>query len=187
MIEHNDFRGPVDDEINSLIKKASLSARDKQFDKAITFCKDAYEITKKSDLIYGKRLAKILPYFQKAGRYKEAEPYCRDVLIPLHNANIVRVAKHKHAKMKEWQFFLLLPVLFDKLRLAAKREGDKEDESRFIQEVQAYTVKCEELKDVADYEQRKEEYSTLKRAYESAKMSIDDAPELLRKRFKDFI
>ncbi|WP_305814603.1 hypothetical protein [Photobacterium leiognathi] len=62
----------------SEIKTASALAKDKKVNEAIEVLDSFYSRGEASrdDLI------KIIPYFQKAGRYSEVEAYCEKIIVP---------------------------------------------------------------------------------------------------------
>ncbi len=61
----------IDHKINALIKRASAEAKSRDFVAAIEILKKAYSKTQYSELFYDSGFTKIIPYFQKAGRYDE--------------------------------------------------------------------------------------------------------------------
>jgi hypothetical protein len=81
--------GAVDDEIHRLLKQATQQHKDGNTDVAIETIQEALIIIPNSSLAYpASTFSKIIPYFQKAGRYSEAEPFCIDIIIPLINKTI---------------------------------------------------------------------------------------------------
>lgn len=60
------------------VKRASAFARNKEFSKAIEVLNEVYTQGEPDEAA----LIKIIPYFQKAGRYNELHEYCTKMLIP---------------------------------------------------------------------------------------------------------
>ncbi|WP_347364628.1 hypothetical protein [Vibrio vulnificus] len=111
----------------SEIKTASALAKDKKFNEAIEVLDSFYSRGKASrdDLI------KVIPYFQKAGRYSEVEAYCEKVIIPNLKKDNESVFSHKCSEIQDAFFNLALHKMYAKLSLCSKREKVKMDEERF--------------------------------------------------------
>ncbi|EIJ0971150.1 hypothetical protein LH716_004240 [Vibrio vulnificus] len=111
----------------SEIKTASALAKDKKFNEAIEVLDSLYSRGKASrdDLI------KVIPYFQKAGRYSEVEAYCEKVIIPNLKKDNESVFSHKCSEIQDAFFNPALHKMYAKLSLCAKREKVKMDEERF--------------------------------------------------------
>ncbi|MEF1220959.1 hypothetical protein REH76_24905, partial [Photobacterium damselae] len=75
----------------SEIKTASALAKDKKFNEAIEVLDSFYSrgVASRDDLI------KIIPYFQKAGRYSEVEAYCEKIIVPYLKKDNESVFSHK--------------------------------------------------------------------------------------------
>ena len=74
---------PIDHEISDLMKKATASVREENHDLAVNFVNEALNKIKLSKLLYSHAdYTKIIPYYQKAGRYSEVERLCLDKLVP---------------------------------------------------------------------------------------------------------
>ena len=113
----------------SEIKTASALAQDKNFNEAIEVLDSFYSRGQASrdDLI------KVIPYFQKAGRYSEVEAYCEKVIIPNLKKDSESVFSHRCVEIQDAFFNLALHKMYAKLSLCAKREKAKLEEERFGQ------------------------------------------------------
>lgn len=125
--------GAVDHEIHKLLKQATQQHKDGNTDVAIETIQKALIIIPNSSLVYpASTFTKIIPYFQKAGRYSEAEPFCINTIIPLINKTINIGFQGKPLATLEASFNQMLSQVCDKLALVARREGIEEDRKKFI-------------------------------------------------------
>lgn len=173
----------IDHEINALIKRASAEAKSRDFVAAIEILKKAYQQTQYSELFYASGFTKIIPYFQKAGRYDEVETFCVTELVPLVRSEVKRVFSRKVPTMQEWFFFINIAPIYDKLRLCAQREGMSEDEQRFNEEYNIYAQKHAKLRPIAEHEQLRKEYLD----FIGIVPTYKDWPCVLKKRYAHFI
>ncbi len=119
-------------DIIAITKKASGLAKDNQLNEAIELLKSIIpEMAKLGG--YGKSYVKIIPYFQKAGRYQEGVDYTENVLIPYIKQDCCKVFGHRCEEMQQAFQFINISKAYDKLRLCAKREKVPGDELKFEQ------------------------------------------------------
>ncbi len=177
--------GKVDIEISELQKQATIEAKNKSFVEAIDVMKVALEKVKKSELLYSdSTYIKVIPYFQKAGLYTEVEEFCLNELIPS-----IRTAFHKGMpqrciETREVHFFQYVSKVYDKLRLAAKREKNGVDETRFIKERESYSRKWQMLQPKAQQIELEKEYLE---ACDVFGNNIDEWPEVIKRQFNMFL
>jgi len=175
----------IDFEISDLMKEASAKAREKCFSEAIAYVKESLYKTKESKLLYDTAsYTKIIPYFQKAGKYCEAEQFCIDVLIPLIRDAIKKGMSQRTSEIQEVHFFQYIAKLYDKLRLVAKREGKPQDRERFNKEYQFYTSKWMELQNGATKIELEKEYHEMLALFGS---DTSEWPIVIREKFKSLI
>ena len=115
-----------------LVKQASSLAKLKKYDEAIDLLNDL-RITDQVSCSQ-----KIIPYYQKAGRYSELEKYCIEVLIPMDSRHAQDTFSHKCKELQHAFISLSVYKIYIKLALCAKREKLKHDESRFSAKASSY-------------------------------------------------
>lgn len=105
---------------------------------------------------------KIIPYFQKAGRYQEGIEYAESILIPAIKHDCQKIFNHKCKEIQQAFQNLGISEVYDKLRLCAKRERIPNDESKYEQRsIDAYERYIELLKKGEEIELKKEYKQTL--------------------------
>lgn len=110
-----------------VVTTASALAREKKFNEAIELLMEYYGQSLPSDA----GLIKVVPYFQKAGRYSELDEICRHTIVPkLEEGNQV-CFQHKCLEIRSAFMNLKLHQLYKKLALCAKREKLSSDESEY--------------------------------------------------------
>ena len=115
-----------------LIKQATSLAKLKKYDEAIYLL---------NELRVNHKIScsdKIIPYYQKAGRYSELEKHCTEVLIPMDSRITQDAFSHKCRELQHAFISLSVYKIYNKLALCAKREKLKPDESRFLEEASSY-------------------------------------------------
>ena len=128
--------------------------------------------------------SKIVPYFQKAGRYSEVEAYATSVLIPAVQKDCSQVFIHKPKKIQSAFAHSGASEIFDKLRLCAKREGSLKDELRFQQLAESELEKYQLQLKLGEEEVLKKEY---RENVDIFGVDTNEWPEALRNRFVGFI
>jgi len=111
-----------DIELSAKVKEASEFARQKKFDKAIGILDSLIDDLSNYNLDHSAICVKIIPYFQKAGRFSELETYISSKLIPVAVAVRKKAFSHQNNMIQDAYCYLLLSEIFDKVRLCAKRE-----------------------------------------------------------------
>ncbi|MEZ9950911.1 hypothetical protein AB4395_00355 [Vibrio splendidus] len=117
-----------------LVKHATSLAKSKKYDEAIDFLNQLYETNDMSD----SDIIKIIPYYQKSGRYGELESYCIETLIPLISSVNERTFLHKCKEIQHAFISLSIYKIYNKLELCAKREKIEADKSKFSSKAVLY-------------------------------------------------
>ncbi|NRQ44487.1 hypothetical protein HRH59_18260 [Rheinheimera sp. YQF-2] len=143
-----------DEEVDRLLKSASASAKAKDFDAAISKMKEALENMWVSDVTFSPaNIAKIIPYFQKAGRYSDGVAFADKYLIPK------LVEGYDQAGSTDRAFICrYVGEVHQKLALNAKREKIKDDETFFSSKAAEMQDAYMKLIEIARIEDLKEEY-----------------------------
>lgn len=142
------------------LKAATAKAKEGLFDEAITILIQLYKNGIQSDA----DVLKVLPYYQKAGRYRELESVCQTLLIPqLENLNQSNFS-HKCKEIQKSFLSLKLYKLYSKLALCAERENLIKDEIKYSDLSRSYFsiyekflaegTKIEDLKEFKDIVKR---------------------------------
>lgn len=118
-------------DINEVTRKATNLAKSGDLNAAIDLLKIAIDKMQAVGGYSNNGYTKIIPYFQKAGRYKEAIDFSFNHLIPAVSADCKISFQHKCSEIQEAFTELSKYQIFDKLRLNSKREGIKADEEKF--------------------------------------------------------
>lgn len=164
----------------SEIKTASALAKDKKFNEAIEVLDSFYSRGEASrdDLI------KIIPYFQKAGRYSEVEAYCEKIIVPYLKKDNESVFSHKCIEIQGAFFNLALHKMYAKLSLCAKREKVKIEEEKFrklsddaFDNYQSQLTLGESIEDRKGFEQVLETFG----------QDPDDWPSIFKVRYQHFL
>jgi hypothetical protein len=135
-----------DTEISNELKTSSALAKEKKFDDAIVSLKGTLQKMFLSGTNYpSNTYAKIIPYFQKAGRYSEVEIFSVEYLIPKVEIKAQQSFSHKSIVIQSAFGALYVSDIYKKMALCAKREKLKSDESRFNNLTQEYKTKYAEL------------------------------------------
>ena len=165
-------------DIHDLVKQASSLAKVKKYNEAINLLNEL-RITKQ--VSYSD---KIIPYYQKAGRYSELEKYCTEVLIPMDSRVAQDTFSHKCKELQHAFISLSVYKIYTKLALCAKREKLKLDESRFSAEASSYydlyetnLVKGEKMELDLEFIEAKDIWG----------VDYQEWPESYKNRFSDYI
>lgn len=143
-----------DEKVDSLLKSASASAKEKDFNTAISVMKEALESIWISEVSFSPaKIAKIIPYFQKAGRYSDGVAFADKYLIPK------LIEGYNEAGSTDRAFICLyVAKVHEKLALNAKREKIKEDETFFSNKAAEMLNAYAKLIEIGRIEDLKEEY-----------------------------
>lgn len=152
----------VDHEISGLMKDATAETKEGNFIQAIAVVREALSKIKQSNLLYGHGFyTKIIPYYQKAGLYSEVESFCLNELVPDIREAVQRGMGHRCIEIQEIHFYQYIAMVYDKLRLVAKREKEQADEARFFKEYEFYENKWGELQPAAEKIELKKEFEEM--------------------------
>jgi len=162
------------------MKNATSLAKSKDFDGAISLLNDIYN----SYDVLDSDVIRIIPYFQKAGRYSELEEHCVEVLIPL----IIKINKKIFSgSCKKTQIsFICLSIskLFNKLGLCAKREKIEIDQIKYHKKEKEYYKKYEEYLSASE-ELHNEFFNLI--MDDTLGLEIDKWPKNFKNKFSFFI
>lgn len=181
-MQHQD----IDHEISRLTKASSARAKNKDFNGAIIEFDKALLLMSQSGLFYGRKYAKAIPYFQKAGRYSEVKNYCDNTVIPLVERNIEEVFYDKPSITRKFFLVGVLVAIYDKLQLCAKHEKVESDFEKYGERLNLLTTEQDTLRVDSERESLKVEYRELAKLLGELKDNYERWPKTLRKRFKDF-
>lgn len=129
-------------DINTLMKSATALAKEYRFDEAIELLKNLVPSMAKQGGFSHAQYAKIIPYFQKAGRYSEAERYCESVLLKATKSDCYKTFAHQPKATREAFSNLHTSKIYDKLRLCAQREKLPGEVKRFKALEQRHYALC---------------------------------------------
>ena len=165
-------------------RKATSLAKSGELDAAIDLLKST---VKKMQTVGGysnNGYTKIIPYFQKAGRYGEAIEYSLNHLVPAVKADCKITFQQKCDEIQEAFIELSEHQVYDKLRLNAKREGAKHDEEKFEILSKLHFSNYQKLLKIGNENQRKIDYQEILNLFGP---DYSQWPELFRKKYADFI
>jgi hypothetical protein len=176
---------PIDYEISELMKKATASVKEDNLDFAINFVSEALKKMKLSKLLYSPaNYTKIIPYYQKAGRYSEVELFCLDILVPSVRVALQQAMSQRCQETLEVHLYQYISRIYDKLHLAAQRDDNPDDKARFIKEHNFYEAKWRELQPLAQIIELDKEFQEMKELF-GADFTI--WPNVIKDRFESFI
>ncbi|GIU09190.1 MULTISPECIES: hypothetical protein [unclassified Shewanella] len=146
-------------DIREATKRATSLFKERKLDDAVELLKSVVpEMAKVGGFTKGD-YTKIIPYFQKAGRYQESVEYSENVLVPAIEEDCRRTFNHKCREIQQAFQSLGISEVYDKLRLCAKREKIPSDESKYgklsIEAYERYT----ELLETGEKIELKKEYN----------------------------
>lgn len=146
-----------DEKVDLLLKSASASAKENEFDAAISTMQKALENMWVSDVTFSPaNIAKIIPYFQKAGRYSDGVAFADKYLIPKLVEGYNEAGSTDRALI-----CLYVAKVHEKLALNAKREKIKEDETFFSNKAAEMLNAYTKLMEIGRIEDLKEEYQQM--------------------------
>lgn len=172
-------------EVSDDLKASSALAREKKFDDAIELLKRALEKIFLSATGYsGDTYAKIISYFQKAGRYAEIELFSVGYLIPQVEVKAQRSFSHKSIEIQNAFGALYTSDIYRKMALCAKREKCKHDESRYSNLSQEYQFKYSELLKLGEQTSLQLEYN---QTVEIFGPDTKKWPDIFKRKFKKIV
>ncbi|WMO12564.1 hypothetical protein [Pseudoalteromonas piscicida] len=118
-------------EINEQLKVATSLAKENSFDEAIELLQAIIPQMGQIGGYSHSSYTKIIPYFQKAGRYSEVEEYCKNDLFEAVVTDCKNVFGHQSDETIKAFIHLFKYKIYDKLRLCAQREKDFDSKRRF--------------------------------------------------------
>lgn len=125
-------------DISSGLKQATALAKEKKFDLAIELLMKLLPAMAIQGGFPHSAYTKIVPYFQKAGRYAEVEEYCNNFLFTLIKKECKNTFGHQSSETINAFINLHSSMVYDKLRLCAKREKQSADIVRFTKSQTAF-------------------------------------------------
>jgi hypothetical protein len=149
-------------DIYEATRKATSLAKSGDLDASIELLKNTIERMKTVGGYANNGYTKIIPYFQKADRYKDAIDYCLSHLIPAVKADCRITFRQKCEEIQEAFIELSKHQIYDKLRLNAKRESMVDDEQRFSGFAHQHYSNYEKLLKLGDVKQKEIEYMEIK-------------------------
>lgn len=162
----------------TLVKRASAFARDKEFDKAIEVLNEVYTQGEPDEAA----LIKVIPYFQKAGRYDELHEYCTEMLLPKISSYNKTCFAHRCQEIQLAFENLGLHRLYSKLELCAKREKKEQDRLSFHSLSTSHYAEYERLLTMGEKNEKHKEYGEMVSIFGK---DTNKWPENIRKMFTD--
>jgi hypothetical protein len=152
-------------DIYEATRKATSLAKSGDLDASIELLKSTIERMKTVGGYTNNGYTKIIPYFQKAGRYEDAIDYCLSHLIPAVKADCRITFRQKCEEIQEAFIELSKHQIYDKLRLNAKRESLVDDEQRFSGFANQHYSNYEKLLKLGSAKQKEIEYKEIERIF----------------------
>jgi len=118
-------------DISTQLKQATVFAKEKEFNQAIDLLIEILPLMATQGGFPHSAYTKIIPYFQKAGRYSEVEQFCKTYLFVSIKRECEKTFGHQPRETITAFIHLHTSMIYDKLLLCAKREKLKEDMERF--------------------------------------------------------
>lgn len=171
-------------DINEITRKASSLAKSGDFNAAIEILKIAINRMKAVGGYSNNGYTKIIPYFQKAGRYKEAIDFSFSHLIPAVSEDCKISFQHKCTEIQEAFTESSKHQIFDKLRLNSKREGIKSDEEKFDNLSKIHFENYKNLLSLGEKRQLKIDFEESINIFGS---NFSDWPDVLQRKFESLI
>ena len=105
------------------LKEASALAKSQNYDDAIHVLITVIDNTRKNGGLSDANYTKIIPYFQKAGRYEEGVSFALNTLMKIAQEDRQKTFSHKVPEIAEAFYFLTQSKIYKSLSLISKREG----------------------------------------------------------------
>lgn len=167
-------------DIYEQVKNATSLAKSKKYDEAILLLNKLYEDYEMSEA----DIIKIIPYYQKAGRYGELENYCERVLIPMVSRANERNFSHKCKEIQHAFISLSLYKIYNKLELCAKREKINFDKLKFSARAASYYRLYEDYLVAGEKVELESEFM---KAKEILGVDFNEWPEIYKRTFSSLI
>ncbi|KPQ20222.1 hypothetical protein [Halomonas sp. HL-93] len=145
-------------DIRESTKTATALAKSGDYDGAISLLQSIIPKMAKTGGFSGGLYTKIIPYFQKAGRYKEGVEYAERTLIPAFRDDCKKTFGHKCKEIQEAFQNLGVSSVYEKLKLCAKREKSPDDESLFERYAKDFHSQYEKLLEAGELIELQKEY-----------------------------
>lgn len=171
-------------DINEITRKATGLAKSGDLNAAIDLLKIAINRMQAVGGYSNNGYTKIIPYFQKAGRYKEAIDFSFSHLIPAVTADCKISFQHKCTEIQEAFTELSKHQIFDKLRLNSKREGIKSDEEKFDDLSKIHFENYQKFLSLGNMRQLKIDFEESIKIFGS---NFSDWPDVLQRKFESLI
>lgn len=171
-------------ETNDLLKKATAFAKEGNFDLAISTLQTAVKAMSNEGGHPHSSYIKIIPYYQKAGRYDEALRYCVDELIPAIKRDKSRMFAGKPLETIECFSQLYISEVYSSLELAAKRENKYDDAEGFANKATFHKQEFTRLRVLSDKANLEIDYQEYKSISEP---DPNEWPEVFQSRYKELI
>ena len=142
-------------DLSAIAKKATSLAKNNEYKKAVKILTKAFRKIGKKEGVDKAYLAKVIPYFQKAGMYNEVENYVLNEAKSYAEAESKSLFSHKVAEVQESMFNLIMALLYEKLELCAKREKKEDDRKRFSEIKEQYKQRREILNNLGEIKECK--------------------------------
>lgn len=168
-------------EINQQVKVVTALSKDGKLDEAIDLLKDLiHQMAKVGG--YGNRgYTKIIPYFQKAGRYREGVDYSLNVIIPLATNDAEKSFGSKCSEIKDAFKNLSISQIYGSLSSIAQLEGEKTEFENFTQLAHFHQSEYSRLLAAGQLEQARIEYNETEILFGS---DVSKWPDCFIKQFK---
>lgn len=171
-------------DIRESTKTATALAKDGDYDSAIYLLKLVVPEMAKAGGFSSGSYTKIIPYFQKAGRYKEGVKYAESTLISATKKDCKKTFSHKCKEIQEAFQSLGISSIYEKLKLCAKREKLADDESKFERLGKDFYSEYERLLEEGETVELKKEYEEAMKLFGK---NVNAWPDSVRNRFARLI
>lgn len=171
-------------DIYEATRKATSLAKSGDFDASIDLLKSTVIKMQAVGGYSNNGYTKIIPYFQKSGRYDEAIEYSLAFLIPAVKADCKISFRQKCDEIQEAFVEMSKYQIFDKLRLNAKREGITDDEEKFESLSKLHFSNYQKLLKLGNEKQKEIDYKEILDLFGS---DHSQWPEMFQTKYADFI
>lgn len=171
-------------DINESKKRATSLAKEGKYDEAIALLKKIVPGMAKIGGFGNGGYTKVIPYFQKVGRYQDGIDYSINTLIPAVEKDCSIAFSHKCKEIQKAFTHLGTSQIYDKLRLCAKREKKKDEEVLYENLSEESWQKYEQFLSVGERIELKREFEE---AFQIYGVSTDSWPDVIKRRFADLI
>lgn len=170
----------IDTEIGELMKLATAKSKENKYSEAVEILKVALSKISKSALLYGHAsYTKIIPYFQKAGRYQEAEKFCIQYIIPATAEAIKNGMSQRCKQIQDLHSLQHKSAIYEKLFLIAKREQNTDDQKQFAAKKLEIEQAILTARPLAEEQERQKEIKEMQSVFGA---NTNSWPEVIRKK-----